>query len=168
MPKLLRKLNSKRRWDKCEPPSWLEEGHLKADPLADLNTSGNRLSVYHIEDDQSNLDQVITALASTRDHADKMDFALFDLQLLAGLGIKMESSEGNTLLDGVNACHRDLIELTGERLLALAKTIMEHGETDRCSEGKVIALILQAVDSGNLDPRKLKPKLQDKCMRERK
>ena len=67
MPLFLRIIR-KAKWYKNEQVPWLPEGELQADTLTDLSTKSNELSVWHIEDDRSNLEQVVTALAAGRDH----------------------------------------------------------------------------------------------------
>lgn len=51
---LLRKIR-KNRWYK-EQIEWLPDGELQADPLSDLGTKSNELSVYHVVIDESNLE----------------------------------------------------------------------------------------------------------------
>jgi hypothetical protein len=72
MPFILRTIR-KDRWYRIEDVPWLEEGDIHADPLADLNTKANELSVWLIEDDRSNLNRVVSALAATRTHISNLD-----------------------------------------------------------------------------------------------
>jgi hypothetical protein len=84
MPFFLRTIR-KARWYNVEGVSWLEKGDIQADPLADLNTKGNELSVWLVENDRSNLEQVVTALAATRTDISNLDYALLDVRLLPEL-----------------------------------------------------------------------------------
>ena len=88
MPFILRTIR-KSKWYKHERVPWLVEGELQADALGDLRTSDNELSVWLVEDDESNLEQVVTALAVTRQRISNVDYALFDLQFLSELNIKI-------------------------------------------------------------------------------
>lgn len=56
---------TKRKWDKLDVP-WLPSHDIQGDPLGALRLNDGTLSVWHIDDDKSNLDIVITALAVTR------------------------------------------------------------------------------------------------------
>jgi hypothetical protein len=91
VPLLLRGIR-KRRWstDTTDKSiSWLSNGEIQSDALGDLNTSNNTLSVWYVEDDQSNLDQVITALASNRDAISNLDYVLFDISLVNSIQINI-------------------------------------------------------------------------------
>ncbi len=67
----------KRKWDKLSVP-WLQGQGIQADPLSDLRISDGNLSVWHIKDDMTNLNDVILALAITRSNIDKLEYGLFD------------------------------------------------------------------------------------------
>lgn len=67
MARILRKIR-KNRWYKTEEISWLPDNELQADALDDLRTKYNELSVYRIDENESNLDRVIAALATNTDN----------------------------------------------------------------------------------------------------
>ena len=71
---------------------------MPADPLGDLVTKENRLSVWQIDDDRSNLGDVIAALAASRDFLDTFDYALFNDELLAQARITRSRSAGVTVI----------------------------------------------------------------------
>jgi hypothetical protein len=112
----LRKLEGKRDWDdprKEEP--WLAANDLRADALKDLVTQENKLSVYRVTEVVP-VQRILAALGSARDNLVKIDFILFDFDVLKGLAIAYEEVLGTTLDSEVNACHIDLIELTGKKI----------------------------------------------------
>jgi hypothetical protein len=77
MPLILRKIR-KARWyqyDRSDFP-WLLEEDIPADPLGDLATNDNELSVWQINDDKSNLPRVAAALAANCDDISNLDYAL--------------------------------------------------------------------------------------------
>lgn len=157
MSLLLRKIK-RRRWDKLP---WLEEGKAQADALSDLQTTENKLSVWHVEDDKSNLPDVVIAVAAKRNSASQFDYALFDQTRLTKLRVRIEHTVGDTYHKEANASwHRDIVELSAEKNAELANLIMEHGTTARIGEIKVISLINQAVISGVIDVNKLDPNLR--------
>jgi len=94
----LRKLNNHSVWiqEPGELP-WLDFGKdVPADLLNDLKTTGNKLSVYEVYEDQSNLSRILSALASTRDSLNKIDFAVFDQGVCENLKIQKSQVHGRT------------------------------------------------------------------------
>lgn len=159
MSLLLRKINNRRRWDKLP---WLEEGKAQADALSDLQTTENKLSVWHVEDDKSNLPGVVIAIAAKRHSPSKFDYALFDQNLLTKINVRIEKTVGDTYHREANASwHRDIVELSAEKNGELANLIMEHGTTDRMGENEVISIVKQAAITGVIDVNKLDPNLRE-------
>jgi hypothetical protein len=139
------------------------EEQIRKDPLLDLVPDDNTLSVWYIEDDRSNLEQVSVALASLRTHLSNFDYALVDEQILSALDIKVVQKDGKTLDREANTrWHRDLVELSDSKLIDLVRAIAEKGETARIPEKKMAFLIQEAVDAGRLDRTKLKKELAAK------
>lgn len=154
MPLLLRKIR-KSRWYKNDSMPWLKENEIQADPLGDLVTSGNTLSVWLVEDDESNLEQVIVALASSCDNVSNLDYALINVDLLLNVGIKIEAKEGLTPYSRANPWHRDLVELTTNKLFKLAEAMFVHSDRKRVAEKIVLNLIKDAVQDGQINRTKL-------------
>ncbi|MBI2228860.1 MAG: hypothetical protein HYU46_07140 [Deltaproteobacteria bacterium] len=159
---LLRKID-KRRWDgECTNPPWLISGEAPSPPLADLNTSYTAsLSVWLIDSAGSNTKQIVVALASTRDHIDKVDYALFPENLLVNAQIEMESSPANTAVGVVNSCHRNLMKLSAAKLLALAELVAAHGSFHRASEQEVRQWLEEAVQNKSIDSSKMNKRLRE-------
>lgn len=140
MPLLLRTISLSRWWDHEAHP-WLSEDSSKADgipaaALLDLikepkeseqvpNTQGLiTISVWQINDDRSNLGQVVTALAANRHKISHLDYALFDRDLLLKQGFKIKFTQGKTPCAVTNKLHCNLIELSVHKITELAKIIM--------------------------------------------
>jgi hypothetical protein len=157
----------KAKWYKNEDVSWLAEGELQADALADLATKGNELSVWHIEDDRSNLEQVVTAVAAGRDNIANLDYALFDQQILSAINIKIKETKGGSPDEKVNAWHRDLVELSATKLMELAKAIQTEAAKERILPKDIIRLIKRAIASGQIERAKLKPGVTAKIENDR-
>jgi hypothetical protein len=118
---LLVKLDNKRLWDK---PAWLPAGEVPAEAVQDFQVDQNELSVWYVEPDQSNLDRVLTALAANRDFADKIDYAIFEEAVVGNCGITIRQTPGQLPDEHANReWHRDLIELSGRKLVSLAESI---------------------------------------------
>jgi hypothetical protein len=155
VPLVLRKIR-KSKWYESESVPWLTKEDLQADALVDLATKGNRLSVYLVNYDHTNLEQVITALAANCDYVSDFDFALFDHDALWELGIRIENSDGDTPDSVVNSWHCELIELTAERIVALAGIIWKRAEKKRFLSKRVHHLLAHAVASGQIDRDKMR------------
>jgi len=153
----------RRNWDRSQATPWLGEGDVPADPFGDLATMENTLSVWLVEDNKSNLKRLVTALAANRERPDKFDYLLFDQKILSKVNIVIRDSEGKTLDDQVNLFHRDLVEISGRKLLALVEEILSSDfETDRFLPKEILLLVTQAVTSGQIDRWKLKKSFQEK------
>jgi len=162
VPFLLRAIRKNRWYEKPAEP-FLASGDVPADPLADLRTDGNCLSVFCIDEDKANLERVLAAYASNRDIIANLDYALIDAQLLEKIGITCIKTVGQLPDQAVNnSWHRDLTGLSGLNLVALAKEILTKGEKLRVSQPRVVELIRTAVDSGHLDANRITPGIREK------
>ena len=149
---------NKNKWYE-DKPSWLKNDEIHADPLADFVTTKNSLSVWRVEDNKSNLQRIIAALAAIRDRIDKLDYVLFDEKLLKECDIKVKLTEGNSPDQEANAWHYDLIELSAQKLVKLAETVWENQpEADRIMPKKVRDWVAGAKESGWLNPSKIRLK----------
>ena len=163
MPFLLRIIR-KNRWYPTEDTGFFSKESFPADPLADLNTSDkNKLSVWYIEDDKSNLERVATAYAASRNYPAPLEFAIFDLELPFNLEIDLTTTIGGTKDEYVNkSWHRDLVELTALRLVDLAVELANGAERERIPEKIILRWISKAVDSGQIEKSKLSPHITEK------
>jgi hypothetical protein len=155
---LLRKITKPKWYD----TPWLGPGDVPADALIDLRTQNNELSVWHIEPDATNLDDVIAALAANNtDRVANLDYVLVDEEALAQLGIKTVKSPGASPHAHANShWHRDLVELSGSRLLALAHEMKRRqAEHKRIQHATVRDILKAALQSGKLERESLKPAL---------
>jgi len=149
------------RWFPDETPRWLEEGEFQADALVDLETDDNKLSVWLIDEDSSNLPRVIAAMAAHRKSACPFDYALFRDRLVAEIGTRIEKSLGDSEDDEANRLwHRDLVELSASKVMALAKVIFDSNGTNRCWRKDVVQLIVESVALKQIELDKLQPSLK--------
>jgi hypothetical protein len=138
------------RWYKADAARWLEQGDIPADPLGDCKTSGNRLSVYQVDNDRSNVERIVRAIALGANELADTGYVLFDSGLLDAAGIPTDPKAGTTPDKGVNAWHLDLVELSGNRLVALVKRILETGETGTVLKKRVRELVEEGIRTGQL------------------
>lgn len=156
MPFILRKVR-KNRWYKSEAESALGKGDVPADPLGDLQTRGNVLSIWRIDDQKSNLDRIACAIAVGADRASNLDYVILDFKYFNKLKLKHEFSRGGTLDSTINDCHIDIQELTGKKLISLTRAFLKHGEVGRKLEKDVLELIKEAIESEQIDSTKINP-----------
>lgn len=160
MPFVLRKIR-KAKWHKLGGGSNPVEDEIQADALWDLKTEDNQLSVWHIEDDQSNLDLVLTAVAANCQFIANVDYVLIDQKTLTGLNIQARQTNGNSPYQTANKWHRDLLDLSARRLLELAKEIYKNSDGRmRKGDKEVKQLLVSAVTSRHIDPTNLGQDLQ--------
>ncbi len=139
------------RWQTDLP--WLPVGELQAAALLDLRFSNNKLSIWKIEDDSSNLDRVITALAASKGKMsiENVDYVILSQVVLDGLSLNIEKSPGGTL-DGIanKEWHYDIIKLTASKVLAIAQRIKEE-PIKRKREVEIKRLIVKAIKEKQID-----------------
>lgn len=162
MPYLLRTIRTA-RWTVAEEAQnnlpWLAPGDLIADPIADFTTKEGKLSLFHVEDDRSNFDRVVAALAANRDRVENFDYALIDWRHLEGAGYKRIHTDGETPDAQVNKWHFDLVELSVQRVADLTRIFFNHRENfDRITRKRVKQLIEDHLEFLSVD--KLKDRLK--------
>src|SRR5687768_15193465 len=143
---------------KWVPPAWMQTGEVPADALTDLRSKDNILSVWAIDDAQTNLNAVIEAFAADREQLDKLDYTLVEQQLLPPISITVAVVEANTPHATANANHRDLVELTVDKVAALARVMMPLTRV-RIPQTRVKELLTAALSEGRLDRTKMKAEL---------
>jgi hypothetical protein len=162
--KLVMRLIRQANWDSPARLGWLPDGDIPASPLLDFanTTEDHCLSVWLIDENRSNLGDVVAAFAATRDKPDKLDYVLFREDLLAEANIETCATLGGTPDENVNQFHRDLKNVSGKKALALTlSTWHENLEVKRIDAGTVVQRIADSVRHGGVPLDKLKPKLRD-------
>jgi hypothetical protein len=154
MPVLLRKIRLN-RWLKPDDLSWLPPGEIQADPLGDLATTKNDLSVWEIDDEQSNLDAVLVAYSLTTQRIDDLAYRLINVDDIVAIHIEIKNTEMPTKVKGVGEFHRDLSSLSATKLIETAKLLMDKGKTGQILSKRIFELIDIYISSGHLDKSKL-------------
>ncbi len=157
----LRKIE-RRKWLPPDDETWLELGDIPADPLGDLRTSGNALSIWHIEDDQSNLSKVVAGNAATLGNVRNFEYSLFEGGVLADLGLTFVQNKGESFDSEANEkWHWEIVQLSGDRLLDLAKVLLPLSDGRKTVFlAEVEQLIVQAVSTKRIEFRRLKEGIQ--------
>lgn len=121
MSYLLRQLTFS-KWVNLKIPP--DDKDFPADPITDLKTTFNNLSLYLVIDKKRDVDIVVTGLASNKNEIKKLPYVLIKVEDVRreGFDIK-EHVKGKTPYDEANLLHRELVDLTIDGLLRLAKLI---------------------------------------------
>jgi hypothetical protein len=154
---LLRKVD-KRRWDWLPGTTdWVPSGDIPAAPVADFKTSlDSKISVWHIESDNSNLERIIAGMAANCQNPDKFDYVVFPEAVLDEAGVAMETSAGDLPDKDANAkWHRDLVKISAMKLSTLVALIHQRGNVARYLEDDVIGLIRKFSDAGFIEKKRL-------------
>ena len=156
---LLRTTN--RRWDAPVNAPWLPAGQIHADPLADLKTEDNKLSVWTVFNDASNLQRIVAALAANRENLSRFEYALVDEHAVAVGGFTVVPSPGNTPDAEANKLwHNDVVDLSGNRLVDLAVIMSQHMSRNRYEKDEVVDLIALGIADQRFPRSKLKPSVR--------
>lgn len=150
------------RWDRPASGDWLDDDDVPADPMADFaNTNENRLPIWLVDDEKTNLKQIVVAMAGNREKLDKLDYVLFPQAYLDAAEIVREVAHGDTPDNEANAWHRDLVKLSANKVVALMKMVWKRdNEQERIAKADVRAGIVDAVLEGRIPLRKLSRKLR--------
>ena len=161
MPAYLRSLTLK-RWAESLGP-YEDHTTVPADPISDLKTDGNVLSISLVEDDQSNLKRVAAAFACTRPDIRKLEFALVPHDALEAAGFRIEKVRGQSPdTSASDAYHFDLVSLTGVQLVKLAQVIINTGAIQAFwSEQEVKEAIRASVEQDFIDLNRLTTKIKN-------
>ena len=164
MALLLRKLESKVCWTAtAEDAPWLSTGDVQADALKSLRTKENALSLWHIEDDKGNLDQVVACLWAARQALQLIDYALLDAELIEELGFVLQRTAGDTPSAGANqAWHREIKQLSVSKIATLAHWMAAHAEFCRTPAKHLKSLLRSEVSAGRIDRERMDQGLRDK------
>ena len=81
-----------------------------------------------------------------------MSYVLFDSRLLHEANIDLRKNPGTSLDQEANAWHHDLV-LSGNKLVALAKAILEHGDSGTALKIRLQQLVDEGIREGQLPER---------------
>jgi len=155
--KVIRKLDNKLWLD----PEISKEQHgvlVQADAMKNFRTSENTLSVF-IADDANIIPRILAAIAANCTSIDKVDYAIFDTNILDQHGIKYKKCLGDTPDEDVNKLHVDLEYLTASQVCSLAQDIQDKGSLDRFSKKCIKDAIINGIDNEYLNRELVKVKL---------
>jgi hypothetical protein len=116
-----------------------------------------------VDDDNSNLDELLGALAAKCDAVTNLDYALVDANVISSFDLTLIQTDGDTPHKEVNArWHRELIKLSASNIMELANAIVSSGETKRALPNKTLELIANCVQGGKIDKAVLSQSIRDR------
>ena len=136
--------------DNCDF-EWLKRGDLIADVFLELNTCGGKLSVFQIDEDQSNLCRVIAAFSASRENVTDIDYVLVPGKDLRDQ-FNVVKSPGHTPDDIVNELHIDIVGLTPTKLLELVGLFWSNKDKmKRQKKRRITKLIWKGIEERQID-----------------
>jgi hypothetical protein len=154
LPIALRTLDYYLGWE--EEFSWLAPEEIPSDPLKDFRTTGNCLSIWIIENADTDLHRIIAALNAKRSEVNICNYILFDPSIYRELGIKEDLTIlGDTPDNEINHCHVDLVELSAQKLISLIHALKTNFEPDRIQTKELCQFVVDSVKKGWIDRNKL-------------
>jgi len=150
-------------WDQYGDLPWLKTAEVQAPALWDLGFGDNRLSVWSIEDDKSNLERIIGALAARRENIENLDYVLIESSSLSEPDIAIEKTNGETPDEDANTrYHFDGIQLAISKILNIANLIKLSPEKERVQSFDVKKYLLKSFERGYFNQGRLKAELLGK------
>lgn len=166
MPLVLRATRSNIIWDKsANEYSWLEKNDIAADAVTDLETRENDLSIFVINDDLSQLDRCLSALAANRMRLKPLDYILFDTRVIDQLQLETNDLEGNLRDKEVNKLHRNIIKLSANKLIKLSNIIMDSCIPNRILDDQVADIIVNSITNKWIEEKSINEKLLEDIKR---
>jgi hypothetical protein len=135
-----------------------------ADALRDLRPQKGVLSVFEISDptDTQLVERAVVAIAALgRDRVADVAFRLFDAEAVVALDVQIDSTPGNTGDREINVLHRNLINLTAEKLARLAAVMAHSNYAGEILSDKFKRILRTEVSEGRLARDKVHKKLQE-------
>ena len=165
MPLLLR-MTKYNKW--ITKPKWLKEGEIPADPISNWQTTRNEMSVWIIDNESDITDQIVAALAAVRSKLDDFEYVLLDSKIVAETGIKTIQTEGGILDNNLKRLHRDLVEISAQKLLKLTEATLstieqEDTRLERRLRKTVARYIFDSISKGRIDSANVNPNVLDKA-----
>jgi hypothetical protein len=150
---------------KWQPDDGLAMRFVLANAVSnDVRLTDNTLSVWVCDPtDPRSIEDVVLALASTRDTVAKLDVVWFEAEEVKRMLIDIEEAAGTCQVATLNSLHRDLKGIDIIKLVRLSRRIAEAVGTEKCqrfTEKQVVKLIVTAIRSDKLQLRELREKIQ--------
>ena len=153
---------------KIDKSKWMQNDIVKGEPVsADaitqcLQTRGNCLSVWRIPD-ESKLDDAVLAQATRFEYLESIDFVMLEEASVAGAGLSLERTPGDTAVKELVDCHLHVAALDYCSLGTFADLIADliRAEKDiRYTKTDLVSVVASAVRTGRLEIVDLREKVR--------
>ncbi|MCC6445365.1 MAG: hypothetical protein IT210_18135 [Armatimonadetes bacterium] len=145
-----------------------ENGNIDLlEAIRDLKTAGQGISVWHAEDDRSNLSRIIAALAASAPYLRDAEYMLFDRILLAELDLQCCKTQGATLDRTANEeWHEDIMISSEKDRLRLADVLYRNGSIAIIIKKQIKRLVAHSVVHGWIPFSELSDTIQQQIIQE--
>lgn len=126
---------------------------FKANPLGDLRTDHDNLSVFELDKKKTNLNDILLGFALKKYSVSTLQYVELDPKEISKLGFDVVNAkeEGNTLIQAANEAHMNIQIRSADKLVELAKHIYTKTENIQTVKRKEIKkLIEDSLTSGTL------------------
>jgi hypothetical protein len=123
---------------------WLNKDEMPADPIGDLATVAGKISVFEVPRPEL-LKHIAAAIAAKGDTPSNVDYVVFDSDILATVSVHIEKTVGDCPAPDINRLHHDITQVSAERLVAIARLILDNGTIDRILPKDLIPIIENGV-----------------------
>ena len=135
---------------------------LPADAIgADLRTQENTLSFWSFcIGSGEHLEDVVLALAATRDNVQRLDLAWVDEKKIKRMKLRVEATDGTTPATDLKDRHRDVVGIDLDRMCRLARGIRDSLDNDRTRifrEKEVLEILAKGAEDKVVPLNELKP-----------
>lgn len=142
---------------------------VRADALTTcLKTSQNTLSVWAVENStDEEIEKATLALITNAklERLNRIQVVYFSKEDVIRLGLPLEATDGDTVIESLSKLHNDLIDLNYEKLGKVSELIISslRSESVRTYNEKALkTMLLKAIGEGIVDQKLLHPALQFK------
>jgi hypothetical protein len=126
MPYLLRKFSNKDAWAEVENSPLWEQGDCPPEALVQVFDNRAGVSTWRVSTEEE-VERVIAAQAFMRGTIGDFAYCLIDEDVLRKDGIKLKNTPVKTMDKHVNELHVDIVELSAQQLVRLARRINNTG-----------------------------------------
>lgn len=133
-----------------------------ADPLVDLRTEANAISVFVIpkSDVGQSAHRVAAANAAKRESLDHFEYVVFDASALESIPVTLSKAAGETPDAGVNEWHVNVTDMSAQQLARVADVIWAvRTGIVRLYKPDVEDLIVKGIEAGEIDRARVTPRI---------
>jgi hypothetical protein len=160
---LVRKIN-RAKWFQFDI---LKFDEVSADAVTNcLKTTGNTLSVWHIESEED-IENAVLAIVANQDHIETVDFVILDAQALIEYNLNIVFTPGDTPVKSLVETHRDVSGLSYTKLGHVKEHLVQRIRVDkikRYTASSIKKILSKALSDGLIQIEDLKESIRGKFL----